>query len=103
MCQLRVPESETAGFSAWVLVKAPVLPARSQELSTLFFHIFWGIMVSTVGRIVTLHAEEVCIPLKKHRQKPSNANAFDMAPSLEEADAVLARFGFVDAEELALA
>jgi hypothetical protein len=46
------------------------------------------------------------VGLVKTTHRTSNANdttvsSFDMAPSVDEADAILARFGYVDAEAVA--
>lgn len=55
-------------------------------------------MVSTIRVDHAAHAEDDGCSSLKTSIKTSTANSIDMAMSVEEADAVLAKFGYVDAQ-----
>jgi len=65
----------------------------------------WGRTGFDLESYVKLQAEDNGWPLKNIYQKNINANTnvdMEMAPSLTEADEILAKFGFVEDEALLL-
>jgi len=63
---------------------------------------FGPVLVSTESWNYGLHVEEAWLASLKHlgKQINANTNTVDFAPSVEEADAVLASFGYADADAL---
>jgi len=59
---------------------------------------FGRVLVSIASSSRLRQAVDVSLATEKDRGNSSNADELNMAPSLAEADGILERFGYVDAE-----